>query len=236
MAVEWFYGAKQAKLGPFTAKQLTELKVLGKLHPTDMVWKKGVKNGLPASEIRGLFGSEPGSAVALESSDMQIFDTPVDDLVSVPLAATIPVFPEQAQELIPELLELIIIPDGKELVPSAGDSIHASENPEAPIRAVLELPPVKSLAPKNGAPDLASPPPIQPRAKPPAVRMKRAIAEGGAIILSQDGERVRFRKKCVRCGFEDACNSVMRIMPGVNRQLFFCPKCRKQVGVAIRTV
>jgi hypothetical protein len=237
MAVEWFYGAKKAKLGPFTAKQLTELKVLGKLQPTDMVWKAGIQNGLPAGEIRGLFGSEPASAVALESSDMQIFETPLDDLVSLSVAATVPVAPQgQAQEIIPELLKFIIIPDGAEIAPPVAGALLASDKSEAPIVASLDPPPPKNHVPEHVPTDLAPPPSIQPRVKPAVVRMKRAIAESGAIILSQDGERVRFRKKCVRCGFEDACNSTMRIMPGINRQLFFCPKCRKQVGVAIRTV
>ena len=53
MATQWFYGANHARLGPFSAKQLKELKVQGQLQPTDMVWKEGIVNGLRAGDING---------------------------------------------------------------------------------------------------------------------------------------------------------------------------------------
>lgn len=207
MAVQWFYGTDQARLGPFSASQLRELKVRGELQPTDMVWKEGVKNGLPAGDIHGLFESTTTTAVAEQIVNPPILSPVVEEAALAPVATEVPESAqEQVHEIIPESLELTAISE------------------EEALALPVESPPI------------ALPVPAPLRAKPPVVRMKRAVAECGAIIVSQDGERVRFRKKCVRCGFEESINSVMRLMPGVNRQLFFCPKCRKQVGVSIRAL
>lgn len=207
MAVQWFYGADHARLGPFTASQLRDLKVRGQLQPTDMVWKEGVKNGLRAGAIHGLFESTTTTAVAVQTIDLPILSPVVEEPVLAPVATDVPVAAQdQVQEIIPESLVLTAISE---------DEVSALPVETAPVALPVTAP---------------------PRAKPPVVRMKRAVVECGAVIVSQDGERVRFRKKCVRCGFEESTNSVMRLMPGVNRQLFFCPKCRKQVGVSIRAL
>ncbi len=69
-----------------------------------------------------------------------------------------------------------------------------------------------------------------------AVRQGRATGVRGAVIISQDGEMVRYRKKCSRCGYEDVCRSTMKITQGVTRENFFCPKCRKMGEVVIQGV
>jgi GYF domain 2 len=237
MAVQWFYGATHAKLGPFTAKQLRELKVLGRLKATDMVWKEGVKNGLAAGEIRGLFESMPANAVVMETADLPIPAAVPTEAAVVPAATEIPVAAQQqVPEIIPEPLESKALEDDRESTLRAADTLLALQNTPVPIETEREPPPAETCETVSKPKDLVTPASDQPRAKPAPVKMRRATVECGAIIISQDGDRVRFRKKCVRCGFEESCNSVMRLMPGVNRQLFFCPKCRKQVGIAIRAV
>ncbi|HEV8062086.1 MAG TPA: DUF4339 domain-containing protein [Gemmataceae bacterium] len=237
MAVQWFYGASHAKLGPFSATQLRELKALGRLQPTDMVWKEGVKNGMPAGAILGLFGSIQPNAVVTETADLPIHQAAPEEAVVLPVATHVRVAAKElVQEIILEGLTLQAIPDERELALPAAPALLAIENPSAPIAAEPEPPPVESSAISAEPKQLAIPVADKPRAKPAPVRMKRAIAESGAIIVSQDVDRVRFRKKCVRCGFEESTHSVMRLMPGSNRFLFFCPKCRKQVGVSIRAV
>jgi hypothetical protein len=60
------------------------------------------------------------------------------------------------------------------------------------------------------------------------------VAVKGAVIISQDGESVQYRKKCGKCGCEDASKNRMPIRNGVNRATFFCPKCRKLSPVEIQ--
>ncbi len=66
------------------------------------------------------------------------------------------------------------------------------------------------------------------------VRGARAIAGNGVIIVGQDGNNVRIKKKCVVCGFVDSCYHTMRITFGVNKTSFFCQKCRKTRQVEFR--
>jgi hypothetical protein len=63
---------------------------------------------------------------------------------------------------------------------------------------------------------------------------RRALAGHGATITSQDGEYVRFRKKCMTCGLEDTSRSMLRILPGPMKAQFFCRKCRKSREVSLR--
>ncbi len=66
-----------------------------------------------------------------------------------------------------------------------------------------------------------------PRSLPEPVRKRRAVALKGAVILSQDGATVYYRKKCSVCSFEDRCRSSMPIGNGMTRAHFYCPQCRK---------
>jgi hypothetical protein len=66
-------------------------------------------------------------------------------------------------------------------------------------------------------------------------RPKRVVQTSGAIILSQDGKDVRFRKKCIKCGQEDRSRTTMPIRPGTTRVGFYCPKCRKLQPVLIQS-
>jgi hypothetical protein len=51
-----------ARHGPLTPAQLKELALEGKLQPTHPVWTAGMRNKLPASEIKGLFEDAPAEA------------------------------------------------------------------------------------------------------------------------------------------------------------------------------
>jgi hypothetical protein len=52
--------------------------------------------------------------------------------------------------------------------------------------------------------------------------------------MSQDGTHVKFRKKCLRCGYPDTSLTTMPIRSGVTRVNFFCPKCKKSQQVEIQ--
>jgi hypothetical protein len=106
---------------------------------------------------------------------------------------------------------------------------------------------VKNLFP---APAAEPPPAVQsepPAARPPAApaappahleppRPKKATAVSGAVVVSQDGKYVRFRKKCTACQHEDSSWGTMAILPGTMRTTFYCPNCRKSREVLLRGV
>jgi hypothetical protein len=269
MAVKWFYGAEHARLGPFSAQELKELKQRGRLQPTDMVWKEGVLNGLLASKIRGLFGITDPSAVVVEVACLPVLKTspaverdlpsasqnppdadklpdvdpvnwelglvPVDDDVPLQVAALLPAL-EQSTERTSEHWELGLVPIDDDILLSAGGAAQEQVISTAPAPETGPSALEKTRAPSSDIPEQASVPPEKAKPRVVVVRVKRATADSGAILISQDGERVRFRKKCVRCAYEDTVTSVLRMMPGINRQQFFCPKCRKQVAITIRVL
>lgn len=120
---------------------------------------------------------------------------------------------------------LFAMPNGR-----GGDTeVHAAPTPP---NEPEEAPP----APAEKAPPPASPQPA-PAVRPPFVPHKkkgRATAGPGVVIVSQDGERVQYRKKCIKCGYEDAMRHSMAIRNGVTRAPFFCPKCKKTHLVEIQ--
>jgi hypothetical protein len=55
MADEWYYTKQGQQQGPVSAGQLKQLAASGGLMPTDLVWKEGMANWVPARQTRGLF-------------------------------------------------------------------------------------------------------------------------------------------------------------------------------------
>ena len=56
---EWFYAENDQQHGPVTIEQLTELFAAGTLTPTDLVWREGMAEWLPASRMVDLFPATP---------------------------------------------------------------------------------------------------------------------------------------------------------------------------------
>ena len=122
-------------------------------------------------------------------------------------------------------------PAGTPALPSAPDqpgpeAVSAGAGPvpvAVPFQFCATAPPGKA-APSAGLP-----------ARPPEpVRKRRAVAVKGAILVSQDGQSVHYRKKCTQCGHEDGCRSTMPIGNGTTRTHFFCTKCRKSREVILQ--
>lgn len=63
MSVEkvWWYARGQNKFGPHTSSELKALAASGQIVASDMIWKEGLANWLPASSVKGLI---PGSLSA----------------------------------------------------------------------------------------------------------------------------------------------------------------------------
>ncbi len=60
MADQWYYARDDDKHGPVTAAQLKELAANGGLTPSDLVWRDGLSEWMPARRIHGLFPAQVG--------------------------------------------------------------------------------------------------------------------------------------------------------------------------------
>jgi hypothetical protein len=81
------------------------------------------------------------------------------------------------------------------------------------------------------------PAPKEPTKRPAYQEKKRRVLEiKGGVLKSQDGVTMRFRKKCIKCGYDDRNTTTMPIRPGSMNLSFFCPKCRRSQRVQIQSV
>jgi hypothetical protein len=111
----------------------------------------------------------------------------------------------------------------------ASPSGSAELSPSAPPNPTAEA--AEKPTEKTETPTKPSTPP-----KPQLVKKGRAISARGAALLNQDGEFVTYRKKCLKCGFDNTSTNRMPIRNGTTRTTFFCPKCRKLQPVEIQGV
>ncbi|MDB5308538.1 MAG: hypothetical protein JWO38_2740 [Gemmataceae bacterium] len=54
----WYYSVGGARRGPVTATELRALAGGGSLRPSDLVWRKGLEDWVPAARISGLFPAD----------------------------------------------------------------------------------------------------------------------------------------------------------------------------------
>ncbi len=54
MATEWHYNTGGERHGPVSVMQLKQLARNGELQPSDLLWKKGLADWVPASKVKGL--------------------------------------------------------------------------------------------------------------------------------------------------------------------------------------
>jgi hypothetical protein len=211
MVDQWYFSWDDNEFGPFFAAQLKEMAALGRLQPTDTVWKQGSERKVRADRINNLFPDPKTNAVLAKvtpafSASLQPSE---NHSASIPnsgakLQPWLPLAREQGtpgeQEAIPEGLLLRAIAE-----------LDDSEPPASP--------PICPSSPEQSA---------EPSPKTTPARVKgRARAVSGAIITSQDGEVARYRKQCSKCGHKESSNTVMLIRHGLTRVTFFCPKCKK---------
>jgi hypothetical protein len=201
------------KFGPFSATQLKALARAGKLRPTDTVWKEGMEKAVLAAQLKNLFPSIPTlpcpvDAVAAKATQAASSTASSDDPSVSYLDGS-------------AIADLAHTPP-KELPETSGKN--------APTVLCQEIPTVADQSADHNT-SLNARPPVRHSEKP---RMRRAVAVQGAVLASQDGYSVHYRKKCSACGFEDNCRSTMLISTGITRSHFFCPKCRKSREVQIQ--
>jgi uncharacterized RDD family membrane protein YckC len=53
--IEWYYLRDGQQIGPVGSKELKSLADRGRLQPTDLIWRDGLPNWVPAARVKGLF-------------------------------------------------------------------------------------------------------------------------------------------------------------------------------------
>jgi GYF domain 2 len=126
----------------------------------------------------------------------------------------------------------------KNLLPASvakAATVPADATPPGPIapEPVSDQPSSEMQPPQ--AEDAQLQPENRPGRRPQPEQQKKgtATAGKGAVIFSQDGIRVNYKKKCTVCGHEDPGRHSMLIRQGWVRTNYYCPKCRKPRTVEI---
>jgi hypothetical protein len=216
MAEELYVGRGARKAGPFSPSQLRGLAAAGRLELTDTIWKEGMEKAIPIARVKNLF------SVPLAHANRP---------AAVPVISAASPFPLPAADLSPrvEIVQARSSPESASL-PSAEEAAALPE-------VVLVIGPLIPLDGEKAAPPEPEAKKATPSRPPQShVRKMRALAVKGAILLGQDGVSVNYRKKCTKCGFEDACRSTLRIAQGVTRINFYCPKCKRSHDVQIQGI
>jgi GYF domain 2 len=207
MADQWYYAIDQERLGPFSSAQLKELATIGQLIPTHIVWKEGVDKGVLAAKVKNLFPAVPGESPPPDKEKgVGVRGEESEDESPSPKSLT-----SETDRSVPALVNESPPPRSPPSVENQGPALQTDPVEEQKLQ--------RKQAPKQ----------IQP----PAKRLFRIVGSSGAVVLGHDGTYVRYKKKCPKCGYEDSSMKTMAIRSGVNRDRFFCQKCRKLQQVEI---
>jgi hypothetical protein len=126
--VTWYFEWDGKTFGPYSATQLKELAGLGRLQPTDMVWKEGMTKRVLADHVRHLFAAREDAGAKPEE--------PADQPHLAVLEASVL---EEAKKLAPSLNPTnydappgeqlpVSIPDGLLLVPLTRNPVTVSSH------------------------------------------------------------------------------------------------------------
>ena len=169
MADQWFYAWDTKRLGPFSAAQLRELVALGRLQPTDTVWKGGIEKGVLATKVQHLFpapqaqapSANPNAPVANEIASPLQLSEKISSLIPKSGARLDPSATAKAQDTSDDQVEAIY----RSLFPPTGNdscsagrlkphppSANAQETPDDQVEAIY-----RTLFPSTGSAAWRSP-------------------------------------------------------------------------------
>src|ERR1700722_4740889 len=183
MAVKWFFEQDGKSFGPYRSEQLKEMAASGKIHLEDTVWKEGLDKKVAASKVRYLF--EAGQRGGVAPAGAQVLPAP--DLARMPAPRPPPQSPSAPAQAAAAAdssvagVDPLDFPDNAGLVPLDDAKIPSSYD------RAQEEPPAVQPQPKK-SPD--------PRREEPESRKMRVISVKGGVLMGQDGERAKVRKKC----------------------------------------
>jgi hypothetical protein len=91
MAAEWYVGRDGQRLGPYTADEIEDYIQQRRIEPTDLVWREGMAEWLPARDVLGVSRRERYGYTERRSRDA--FDVEDRDLREAEPSRTPPQFP-----------------------------------------------------------------------------------------------------------------------------------------------
>ncbi len=241
MADLFYFARDQEQFGPFSAVQLKEFAASRRLQPTDTVWKEGMKKAVLAATVNYLFPDAPATGRPADTK-VEAASGPV----SSPRPATSPApgiptsVAPSAGTLTPADAQTIPAEPRSGMIPAPGHAPPAvSLAPRLPSGEgesegrIRELSPASTADTERKSPSGAPTTQKQARSQPPPMKKGRVTGAKGAVIISQDGEAVRYRMKCIKCSYEHVSQNRMPIKNGCTRVSFFCPKCKRRRPVEI---
>jgi hypothetical protein len=234
MADQWYFARNNQSRGPFSATELQALAASGQIRAADTVWKEGMEKGVLAAKVKHLFAVvQPSPTVApakevfpTASSSAAPAQSPVRPVEEPPPATPFEAMTTPAEGPLdfpddPALLPLDDVPWSVGVAAAqAALAARQRESASSEAPAAAEKPAAR----------------IDPRRPEPEVRQKRVTTVKGGTLVNQDGVRVKYRKKCIRCGHDDTCVSSAVIQLGCVRVNFYCPRCRKSQQTEIHAV
>jgi hypothetical protein len=226
MADVWYYAHDGNRSGPFSGQQLKGLADASHILPTDTVWKEGTAKGVPAGKVRYLFTAAPviAAPAAVIAVPIIIQAAPAKPVgTPAPEGACLVAFSDAAPVTLDAASPVVAMETGE------GSPDSPSGEAAAAADVAVAAPPGEAEAAKPEKAAVTA----DPKMRPMPVRKLRAIAGKGAQVVGQDGVTVKFRKVCTVCKHQDSCWNTMRIITGLTRVPFFCPKCRKNRGSEI---
>ncbi len=210
MADRFYYEHDDKKLGPFSGLAMKSFAVAGQILPSDTVWKEGAETGILAGDVKNLF--------------------PVVLLVvpEIPPAAVVQIDASPAEKSFVEVDpgDALLLPMYVKPISDAQIIVEETDLPTG----MTELAPGSVLLDQIAV----SPAPTKIDSRPPENKKRRTVPGKGAVIVGQDGTSVRYKKKCTTCGHEDSFSNSMKIINGMMKAHFFCPKCKKRRNVEIQ--
>lgn len=76
MANQWYYTKDEERQGPVSAEDLKQLVQDGELLPNDLIWKEGMEDWRPASQLKGLFPADAEDPAEAETQPMPGVSSP----------------------------------------------------------------------------------------------------------------------------------------------------------------
>jgi hypothetical protein len=248
MVAQWYFARDGAKSGPFSAAQLKELAASGRIRPQDPVWKEGMGRRVPAAKVGNLFPDRPTKAPPAVSGGQATAEgcpkppqaerlppqppVLVPDTTLPPCPPAAPMTPLAARLAMPE--ELDVAP-GEDITwrPGVPATPAKPANSQRPVGQAGRPPKAPGEAAGLVSESESAPGDRGTGPQRQGGRKRRVLGVKGAVILSQDGQVVRYRKRCVKCGQVDTSVATALIRHGITRADFYCPKCRKTHPVEI---
>lgn len=184
----WYYAKHDQQKGPVTPAQLKGLAVSGELLPTDLIWKEGMGDWSPASDVKGLFphgaatqsAAAPAATVTPKESSPEPPPVQPSSATPTPVTTVSPIAPAPSSSPATEITS-----------PAPGSRWTSAPTPPAAPFAPPTAPPSAPVAepvPVAPAPTIIAPRRTpRPETSPASMLGKQLLGVGLVLVLCLRG-------------------------------------------------